>query len=935
MSTTSCRLAFRSGTLCALTAVFALACAIPLFAQEQVTISGPIVGPPVRPHSITGKAFLQLPRSMVVESKEERPQLIIGDQPVPPNIGQLEDAKTLLAPRAPSMMGSMPTTPTAFSVANPNFLGILENGLVPPDTNGAVGPNHYIQIVNTEFAIWDKQGNLLSGGVHINQLWSSTPNDLCFQNDNGDPVVLYDQLADRWVISQFAVPNGFQGRPTAECVAVSRTGDPVNGGWLLYDFAVNVNHDYPKMSVWPDAYYLTSQQGYSGGVLNAIALDRNNMIAGNAAGFQAFTVGTPTVILLPSDVTGPAPPAGTPAFLVRPIDGTIFGGSDRIEIYAFHVDWTMPINSNVTLLQTLTPAAFSSGLCSPGNLFDDCVPQPGTSQKLESLNVWPMGPLQYRNFGSYETLVFNHTVNAGTSGSPLAAPRWVQLQRTSGGSWFINQEQTFSPDTTTWRWMGSAAMDQAGDMALGYSASSGSLTPEVRYVGRLASDPLGQMTTTESTMVSGLSSQGGVDRWGDYTAIRVDPTDGCTFWYTNEFLLGGGNSGLWGTQVGAFRFPTCNPVDLTISKTAPTPTVTAGTDLTYTIAVTNNGPSGATNVVVTDVLPAGVSLVTTSIPCSNAAGTLTCPIGGLSNGVGVAFTVTIAVPSGGPGSATITNTASVTSDQLNTNPNPTSSVTTTVVYVADLAITKTESPNPAPAGTNITYTIGVSNAGPSDAKNTVVTDTLPAGVNFVGASPNVCSGTTVLTCSLGTVVNGGSTGVVITAFIPANYLSSRNVLTATITNTASVASSATDPNLANNTASVSTTVISVADLEVTATAAPNPVHEGSSLVYNVSFVNLGPSDAQNAYIQQTIPVAFKLTAYTNEACGEGNAQTICRLGTVVPAGFTLTFQMTYKIPPKFLGTKPSRNVSSQFQIRSQSIDPDPPSFFYVTTTVIP
>jgi uncharacterized repeat protein (TIGR01451 family) len=928
---------FRLTTLAMpLAMVLAIFCGTHIQAQQEASVSGPVVGSPVRPHVITGRQFRELPRSMVSESKREVKQLIIADPKLPFNVKELEDQKMLSVGREPSMLGSTPA-PAQFSNPNPNFLGILENGLVPPDTNGAPGPNHYIQIVNTEFAIWDKQGNLLSGGVHINQLWSSVPNDICFKNDNGDPVVLYDSLADRWVISQFAVPNGFQGRPTAECVAVSRTGDPVVGGWFLYDFALNINHDYPKMAAWPDAYYLTSQQGYSGGALNAIALDRTKMLAGNAAGFQAFTVAAPTVILLPSDVSGPAPPAGTPNFLVRPIDGTIFGGSDRIEIYAFHVDWAIPANSTVTLFNTLTPAAFNSGLCSPGSLFDDCIPQPGTSQLLESLNVWPMGPLQYRSFGGFETLAFAHTVNAGTSTNPVAGMRWYQLQRSSGGNWSINQQQTFSPDST-FRWMGSVAMDQAGDMALGYSGSSSSLLPEIRYVGRLSTDPLSQMTTNEITLTPGLSAQTTVDRWGDYSAMRVDPADNCTFWYTNEFLLGGGNSGLWGTQVGAFRFPTCNPADLAITKTGPA-TATAGKDVTYTISITDNGPSNATNLVLTDTLPAGVFLGVITGPnsasCNLVASTLTCHPGNLANGGSITYTITVHIPSGGVGSSSITNTANITSDQFDPNTaNNTSSVTTNIVFVADLAITKVGSPNPAAAGTNVTYTIGVSNAGPSDANNVVVTDTLPAGVNFVGSSPFACTGTTVLTCNLGTLVSGGATSFVVVVKIPANYLSSRGLQTATITNTAKVTSAATDPNPGNNTASFATKVIEVADLDLRVTARPNPVHEGGNITYTMTFVNLGPSDAVRGVILQYFPAGFQFVGSTIEPCGTGGTDVLCRLGDV-PAGFGLTFQVTYKIPSNFLGSKTSQKVHSEIRISSQSIDPDPiDSTVELNTTVI-
>ena len=450
----------------------------------------------------------------------------------------------------------------------------------------------------------------------------------------------------------------------------------------------------------------------------------------------------------------------------------------------------------------------------------------------------------------------------------------------------------------------------------------------------IAFDPSNGNTILVGTEQAGIiASFDGGNTWGQLGGSNAVPAVSSFFFdeVQKDAFASTYGRGLWKLDLSQVL-----TTDLAITKTAPTPTVTAGTNFTYTIAITNNGPDDASNVTVTDTLPAGVSLVSTSIPCTNTTGTLTCTIGGLPNGAGAAITVTVFVPSAGVGAPTITNTATVSSENLDSNAaNNTASVTTTVVFVADLAITKTESPSPAPAGTNITYTIGVSNAGPSDAANTVVTETLPAGVNFVSASPSVCTGTTVLTCNLGTVVDGGSATLAITVFIPANFLSSMNVLTTNITNTATVASSATDPNLTNNTASVTTKVISVAYFTMTATAVPNPVHEGSKLVYNVSFFNHGPSDAQLAYINQTIPAAFKLLGANYEACGEGVAETTCRLGNVVPFGFHLTFQMTYQIPKTFLGTKTSQVVTSQFGIHSSSIDPNPPTFVFVKTTVIP
>ena len=914
--------------------------------SERTLVKGPYVSPPVTPY-ILDQDLRQMPLEPLsfinrAEPAREVPRGIISQPKLPPDILRREDEKLANASQlehaetSPLLNNS--ATPASFTTPNPNFSGIGYTRFVPPDPNGAVGPNHYVQAVNAQFAVFDKQGNLLSGPTNINQLWSNTPNDICAQNNDGDPIALYDHLADRWIVTQFAIPNGFQKTPTAQCVAISKTGDPVAGGWFLYTFLLNVNHDYPKLTVWPDAYYLSSQQGYNGGALNAIALDRASMLQGKAASFQAFTLaGPPTVILLPSDLTGPAPPAGTPNFFTRPIDGTIFGGSDRVEVYAFHVDWANPGNSTFTLFNTLTPAAFSSGLCNPGNLDDNCAPQPNTTVKLETQAVWPLMPNQYRNFGDHESMVFTHTVNAGTSAKPIAGMRWYELRR-HGGNWSINQQGTYSPDST-FRWMGSVAMDKAGDMALGYSVSSTSLFPSVRYVGRLATDPLNQMTTTEVTLVNGNNSQiANGSRWGDYSSMRVDPADGCTFWYTNQFSTGAvvpDNSAAWGTQIGAFSFPTCSPADLAITKTGPAKAI-AGTNATYTVSITNNGPSNATHVVVTDTLPSGVTFVSSSVACSNSVGVLTCPIGNLANGASISFTVTIHIPSSGVGSSSITNTANVTGDQLDPNSgNNTASLTTSVISVADLSIKKTGAPNPVIAGTSLTYTVSIMNAGPSDATGTVVTDSLPGGVTFASSSPYACTGATVLTCKLGMLASGAHTTLTVVVKVPADYLSSRVLQTATITNTATVASAVMDPNLSNNTASVATKVIAVADLDLTVTATPNPVREGNNVTYTMTFTNMGPSDAVRGVILQYFPAGFQFVGATHETCNAAATDLLCRLGEVLPAGFGLTFQVTYAIPGNFLGPLTSEQVTSQIGISSQVTDPDPiDATNYVTTTVI-
>ncbi|MFQ5914786.1 MAG: hypothetical protein ACE5JS_16590 [Nitrospinota bacterium] len=425
-----------------------------------------------------------------------------------------------------------------------NFEGINNvNGVLPPDTNGDVGPNHYIQMVNVSFAIYDKTGTLLVGPLNINSLWSGFGGP-CEFNNHGDPIVLYDPLANRWLLSQFVAF-------TNQCIAISKGPDPVASGWWLYDFPTGVVNDYPKFGVWPDAYYMGSQRGYPCCGTDAWAFDRASMLIGAAATAQRFF--DPGPMMLPSDLDGSTlPPANAPNVFARLIDGAEWGGVDRLEMYEFSVDWTNPAFSTFTPLPDLPTAPFDRHMCTFG-LIDECVPQPGTAQRLETLTAWLMHRLQYRNFGSHETLVVNHSVDV--DGTDHAGIRWYELRK-SAGTWSINQQGSYAPDSDH-RWMGSVAMDSAGNMALGYSVSSSTVFPSIRYTGRLASDPPGTMPQGEATVIAGSGSQThSSGRWGDYSAMMVDPVDDCTFWYTQEYIETTGIAN-WQTRIASFKFPSC------------------------------------------------------------------------------------------------------------------------------------------------------------------------------------------------------------------------------------------------------------------------------------------------------------------------------------------------------------------------------------------
>ncbi len=407
-------------------------------------------------------------------------------------------------------------------------------GCSPPDTVGDVGPKHYVQLVNaTKVAIFDKSGTLLGGPFDLSSFWSS---GAC-TTDDGDPIVDYDPLADRWLLAQF---NG----AASLCFAISQSSDPL-GTYFIYRFVTTNFPDYFKVGVWPDGYYVsTNENNY-----NAWAFERPKMIQGLPAQ-SVKAVGSADNLLLPADVDGiVAPPAGAPELYYTFLDNSFHGGTDRLEVRAFHVDWTTPVNSTFTTVGSPAIAAFTYTVCGFFNF--DCAPQPGTTQKVDVLSEWPMFRFAYRRFGDHESLVGNFAVPVSAGRS---APRWFEL-RGSGSAWTLFQEGTYDPDASAFRFMGSIAEDHEGSIALGYSVMSAAISPAIRFATRLAGDTLGTLGP-ESTLIAGAGSQTGSNRWGDYSALTIDPADDCTFWYTNEYYTSSSSS-TWATRIGAFRVPEC------------------------------------------------------------------------------------------------------------------------------------------------------------------------------------------------------------------------------------------------------------------------------------------------------------------------------------------------------------------------------------------
>ena len=367
--------------------------------------------------------------------------------------------------------------------------------------------------------------------------WSSS--------NDGDPIVLYDEIADRWMVSQFALPAGADG-PCYILIAISTTPDPT-GTYYQYAFTFPKMPDYPKFGIWPDGYYMSANVFSSSAYLGTYVtvFDRTAMLAGGAATMQYFSNPTSTASLLPSDCDGVFPPVGSPNYFLATYNGN--GSNTNLDIYEFHVDWATPANSTFTGPLLLATPSFSQPNKSP---------QLGTTNLLDNLSDRPMNRLQYRNFGDHEAMVVCQTVNAG---SGRAGMRWWELQKTSG-NWSIYQEGTYAPADGLYRWMGSIAMDADGNIALGYSTSGSTIYPDIRYTGRFASDPLGVMTIAETVIHAGGGSQtGGLARWGDYTQMVVDPTEAGTFWYTNEYIPTNGSFN-WKTRIAAFSFDLPCPV---------------------------------------------------------------------------------------------------------------------------------------------------------------------------------------------------------------------------------------------------------------------------------------------------------------------------------------------------------------------------------------
>ncbi len=533
-------------------------------AQTGVT---PVLGmPKVTPFEFKGdlRKLPKISTAVVNRQRPYRPRL------QPKMTKKTGIASSAVQPR--TSMGSMPAPLQNFNGLSYSDIcgGVRCGDGYPPDPNGAVGLNHFIEAVNTAFGIYSKTGTLLASFTE-DQLFNPSGTNPCNGHSQGDPIVLYDQIADRWILTNFAFAtdsNGNEISPIYECIAASKTGDPVSGGWWLFPIQMDPGGpgappsgtlaDYPKFGIWPDCLYMSANE-FNGNTFLGVAfvsLNRNDLYSGNPLTYALGFLADDTVFtMIPANVNGrmpyQLPASGTPGYFVSESFNFTF------DVRKFVAGPDCGAGGTLSAPVHVSQTTYNS----PNN-----IPQPGTGIKLDSLGDELMQRVQYRKVGSAESLWVVHSTQT-TSAPSVVQQQWAQIDVTGGvvGTAPV-QQQIYAPDTTLFRWAGSLEVDNEGNMAVGYSTSNGTAPnyPSIAYTGRLATDSANTLRP-EVQLIAGSGSQtnrcGGApcDRWGDYSGMSIDPTDDCTFWYTNEYYSSSSNgaSGNWQTRIGAFKFPSC------------------------------------------------------------------------------------------------------------------------------------------------------------------------------------------------------------------------------------------------------------------------------------------------------------------------------------------------------------------------------------------
>lgn len=576
----------------------------------------------------------------------------------------------------------------------------------PPDPSGAAGPNHYIHMVNSKFTIYDKTGTVLYGPANLGTLLGG--------GNDGDPIVMYDSDADRWFLSQFKSSNN------SLQIAVSQTSDPT-GAYYSYEFSLNSFPDYPKYSVWSNAYFVSANKSAP----QLYAMERDKMLAGDAsASIQGFTVPSLSTngffSILPAHSTSTLPNASTPGYVFYfQDDGWSGVSSDHIKIWEVDLDWANSTNSSISTPQQLSVSAFDSEFTTS---WDD-IEQPGTSDKLDGVPTAFMYMAQYREFSGYSSVVLNHTVDV--DGTNHAGIRWYELRKTGTNPWTIYQEGTYAPDGES-RWLGSICMDYQGNIGLAYSVSGPTVYPSIRYTGRYAADPLGQMTLAEEDIIAGNSVQTGPNRWGDYAQMTIDPTDDATFWYTGEYVASGGNRK---SRIASFKIASDADDDLGVVSIDTPNDGSLTTTETVTVTIYNYGLNDQSNFPVSFTVDGGIPVTETYS-------------GTINSGTSAQYIFTGTANLGTPGNYEIKAYTGLSADTY--NPNDTTTKNVQHLFGDNVGITAITSPDGSGSYTNAeTVTVTIENFGTSTQTSipvayqinggTVITETYSGSISAGGS----------------------------------------------------------------------------------------------------------------------------------------------------------------------------------------------------------
>ena len=781
--------------------------------------------------------------------------------------------------------------PSQLTVSNV-FGGVNFTGQIPPDENLSVGINttganpatQIVDVVNTSYTIFTASGQGVKSG-YLNGLFAGLTTSMCSSVNGGDPIALFDKLDGRWIISQLAYNSTYTDDHL--CLAISQTSD-ATGAYDAYDFSFGSNlPDYPKLAVWPDGIYFSANIYASNGSTlqfqgaQACSFPRGYVTIPPPSGQITFSCssGSDAGIynILPADLENLPGTVSLPSgsdYYMQYVENIGPGAGNDLRIYQFN-----PNSGLLNIVSDLTVNDYHDA-CGGGT----CIPQTGTTQQLDSLGDRLMYRLSYRGYGDHDQMVVNHSVQINSSDNQTGV-RWYVIRRDQGGPFYVNKESTFSPDVSAYRWMGSIAQNKNGDLGLGYSTSGVTSVPGIAVTG--LKNGIDTLMEQEQRMYNGSdqSHQGTYSRWGDYSSMSVDPTDDCSFWYTNEYVKPAVLSFdfLWNTVIGKLSFGDCSgsaSPGFSLSANAPTTrTVNPGGNASYSITVTPaSGYNGVVDLSVGSGCPTGAA-------CSLSQSQI--DFGASSAPV----TTTLTVNTGSSTTAQNYNIVIKGTDHTNSSITGQTSV---VLAVTDFSLSSNPSSQTVTAGTNASYTI-TANAlnGYSGTVSLSVGSSCPAGLTCAFGSTSISAGSsTTLTISGTTSVTTKST-FTITVTGTASGL--------THTTTASLTVNPPAPDFSISGSPGSQTVTAGAGTSYTVTITPSGGFTGS---VSLSVSGL-PSGASGTFTPNPAISSSTLNITTSSSTPAGTS-TVTITGTSGSLTHTTTVSLTVNVPPDFsLAATPS------------------------------